>query len=117
MIKTTLLFKRNPKDKLIIKSINANWIADFWETWPEAIILYFFVGCFLSLFISIQSLIKYIEDETKQNAMKALKELTHISDSKENTKSGAKKTIRFFCHCSGLSARKNFFTLIFFIFR
>ena len=74
----TFLFKRKPIDKLKTKKIIESRIADFSETLPEAIILYFLIGCFLSLFLSMQSLIKYIEDETKQNAIKALSELTHI---------------------------------------
>ena len=108
----TLLFKRKPINKLTINKIIESWIADFSETWPDAIILYLLIGCFSSLFLSIQSLIKYIEDETKQNAIKALKELIQICDSKENTKSGAKKTIKFFCHWFGLNAKNKFFKLI-----
>ena len=68
------------------------------ETFPDAIILNFFLGCFLSLFLSIESLIKYIEEETIQKAINVLRAAIHICDSKEKEKSGAKKTIRFLDH-------------------
>lgn len=57
--------------KLIDRSNKENLIAVLTETKPEAIILNFLVGCFLSLSLSIESLIKYIAEEIKQNAIKA----------------------------------------------
>ena len=59
------------KEKYTKESIN----ADFIETKPDAIALNFFVGCFLSFSLSIESLIKYIEEEIKQNAINALIEV------------------------------------------
>ena len=73
-------------------------IADGIETKPDAITLNFFVGCFLSLFLSIESLIKYIEEEIKQNAIKAFIETNKVFVSNEKAKSGAKNTKRFLVH-------------------
>ncbi len=65
---------------------------------PDAITLYFFVGCFLSLFLSTQSLIRYIEEEIKQKDKNAFNEAINISGSKEKAKKGAKNTIIFLLH-------------------
>ena len=102
----------NPISKLKNKSIIESLKADLTDTRLEAITLFFFIGCFRSLFLSMQSLIKYIEDETRQNAKNAFRELIQIWDSKENTKSGAKKTIKFFCQWFGLIAISKFLNLI-----
>ena len=56
------------------------------------------MGCFLSLFLSIESLIKYMDEEIKQNAIKAFIETKKVSFSKEKAKSGTKKTNKFLVH-------------------
>ena len=48
------------------------------ETFPDAMILNFFLGCFLSLSLSIESLIKYIEEDTIQNDTKDFTAANHI---------------------------------------
>ena len=82
------------KEQYIKESIN----ADFIETTPDAINLYFFVGCSLSFSLSMESLIKYIDEEIKQNAINALIEVSKVCESKENAKIGAKNTSRFLVH-------------------
>ena len=67
------------------------------------------MGCFLSLFLSIESLIKYIEEEIKQNDMNDLIESINICDSNEKAKSGAENTNRFLVHWLGLLAKNRFF--------
>ena len=88
--------------KLIKKPIIDNAIeslrASVIETFPDAIILNFFLGCFLSFSLSIESLIKYIDEDTMQNDKKDFNAANHMCDSKENEKSGAKKTMRFLVH-------------------
>ena len=90
------------------RNIKESLIADFIETRPEAITLNFFVGCFLSWFLSIESLIRYIEEESKQNDKNALIEIINILVSKEKAKSGAKNTKRFLVHWFGLLAKNRF---------
>ena len=82
------------KEKYTNESIN----ADFIETKPDAIALNFFVGCFLSLSLSMESFIKYIDEEIKQNAINALIEVSKVCLSKEKAKRGAKNTSRFLVH-------------------
>ena len=60
--------------------------------------LYFFVGCILSLFLSTQSLIRYIEEEIKQKDKNAFSEAINISGSNSKAKKGAKNTIIFLLH-------------------
>ena len=103
------MFKLNPINKLIIRNIKESLIADFIETKPEAITLNFLVGCFLSWFLSIESLIRYIEEESKQNDINAFIENINILISKEKAKSGAKNTNRFLVHWFGLLAKNRFF--------
>ena len=67
----------------------------------------------MSFSLSIESLIKYIEEEIKQNAKKACKESIKIFFSKEKAKRGAKNTNRFLVHWWGLVAKNKF--LIFLI--
>ena len=107
-IKTNKLFKLNAINKLKISKIRELLIANFIEIKPEAIILNFFVGCFLSLFLSIESLIKYIDEERKQNAKKALIETINICKSKVKAKNGAKNISKFLVHCFGLQAKNKF---------
>ena len=102
------MFKLNPINKLIIRNIKESLIADFIETKPEAITLNFLVGCFLSWFLSIESFIRYIEEESKQNDINALIETINICVSKEKAKSGAKNTNRFLVHWFGLLAKNRF---------
>ena len=102
------MFKLNPIIKLINRYIKESLIADFIETKPEAITLNFFVGCFLSWFLSIESLIRYIEEESKQNDINAFIEIINIFVSKEKAKSGAKNTNRFLVHWFGLLAKNRF---------
>ena len=82
------------KEKYTKESIN----ADFIETKPDAIALNFFVGCSLSLSLSMESFIKYIDEEIKQNAINALIEVSKVCVSKEKAKRGAKNTSRFLVH-------------------
>ena len=84
--------------KLKNRSVIDNLIADFIDTKPDAINLNFFVGCFLSLFLSIESLIKYIDEEIKQNAIKAFMQIKKVSLSKEKANTGAKNTNTFLIH-------------------
>lgn len=84
--------------KPIIDNAIENLTASAIETFPDAIILNFFLGCLLSLSLSIESLIKYIDEDTMQNDTKDFTAANHICDSKENEKSGAKKTMRFLVH-------------------
>ena len=105
------MFKLNPINKLIIRNIKESLIADFIETKPEAITLNFLVGCFLSWFLSIESLIRYIEEEIKQNDINAFIEIIKIWVSKEKAKSGAKNTNRFLDHWFGLIAKNKFLIL------
>ena len=74
----------------------------------DAITLNFFIGCFLSLFLSIESLTKYIEEERKQNDINALIETINICKSKEKEKSGAKNINKFLVHWFGLHAKYRF---------
>ena len=92
------LFKLNPIKRLIISNPKDRIIADCIVTKPDAITLNFFVGCFLSLFLSMESLIKYIEEEIKQNDINAFIEIKTICFSNEKAKSGAKNTNRFLVH-------------------
>ena len=94
--------------KLIDRSNKENLIAVLTETKPEAIILNFLVGCFLSLSLSIESLIKYIAEEIKQNAIKAWNESNQFFFSKVKAKSGARNTNRFLIHWFGLVAKNKF---------
>ena len=80
------------------RSNKDNLIADLIGTKPEAIILNFFVGCFLSFSLSIESLIKYIAEEIKQNAIKAWSESNQVCFSIEKAKSGDRNTNRFLTH-------------------
>ena len=73
-------------------------IADFIEIKSDAITLNFFVGCFLSLFLSIESFNKYIEDEIKENEINAFIETISICKLKEKAKSGAKNINKFLVH-------------------
>ena len=66
------------------------------------------VGWFLSWFLSIESLIRYIEEESKQNDINAFIEIINIFVSKEKAKSGAKNTKRFLVHWFGLLAKNRF---------
>ena len=108
IIKPNKLFKLNPINKLKISKIRELLIANFIEIKPEAIILNFFDGCFLSLFLSIESLIKYIEEERKQNATNALIETINICKSKVKAKNGAKNISKFLVHWFGLHAKNKF---------
>ena len=82
------------KAKYNEESINAYFIG----TRPDAIALNFFVGCSLSLSLSMESFIKYIDEEIKQNAINALIEVRKVCFSKEKAKRGAKNTSRFLVH-------------------
>ena len=87
-----------PINKLVsTKKIDKD-IAYFIDTSPEAIDRYFFVGCFLSFSLSMESFIKYIDEEIKQNAINALIEVNIVCVSKEKAKRGAKNTSRFLVH-------------------
>ena len=46
----------------------------------------------------MESFIKYIDEEIKQNAINALIEISKVCVSKENAKRGAKNTSRFLVH-------------------
>ena len=102
------MFKLNPIIKLVTSNIKESLIADFIETKPEAITLNLLVGWFLSWFLSIESLIRYIEEESKQNDINAFIEIINIFVSKEKAKSGAKNTNRFLVHWFGLLAKNRF---------
>ena len=82
----------------MLNNINEDLIACFIEIKSDAITLNFFVGCFLSLSLSIQSLTKYIEDERKQNDINAFRETINTCRSKEKSKNGAKNTNKFLVH-------------------
>ena len=60
----------------------------------------------------MESFIKYIDEEIKQNAINALIEVRKVCFSKEKAKRGAKNTSRFLVHWLGLLA-KNKFLIIF----
>ena len=87
------------------------------EIKPEAITLNFLVGCFLSLSLSNESLIKYIADEIKQNDIKALPDKSSIWGSKEKAKRGTKNINRFLIQWSGLQANIKFLILLILILR
>ena len=74
------------KENKTKESIN----ADFIETKPDAIALNFFVGCSLSLSLSMESFIKYIDEEIKQNAINALIEVSKFAFQKKKRKEGLK---------------------------
>tara|TARA_B100000989_G_scaffold279638_1_gene242418 strand:- start:1030 stop:1170 length:141 start_codon:yes stop_codon:yes gene_type:complete len=46
----------------------------------------------------MESFIKYIDEEIKQNTINALIEVSKVCVSKEKAKRGAKNTSRFFIH-------------------
>ena len=53
-------------------------------------------------------MIRYIEEESKQNDINAFIEIINILVSKEKAKSGAKNTNRFLVHWFGLLAKNRF---------
>lgn len=79
-------------------------IANKGDTCPEAIALFFFIGCNLSLEASTKSFKKYAPEEIAQKAIKALKDQEKTSPSRSvPAKKGAANTLRFFNHCRGLA--------------
>ena len=89
-----------PPTKKEIESTHASLIGSF----PEAIGLFFLIGCSLSLGASTMSLSRYVAAETTQKEMKAKKLGQNISTSKKFPRRiGAAKTLTFFNHCLGLT--------------
>ena len=84
-------------------------------TRPDAITLNFFVGWFISCFLSNESLIRYIEEESKQNDINAFIETNNICISNEKAKNGAKNTKRSLVHWFGLQAKNRFLIILIYI--
>ena len=60
----------------------------------------------------MESFIKYIDEEIKQNAINALIEVSKVGVSKEKAKRGAKNTSRFLVHWLGLLAKNKFLIIL-----
>jgi len=89
---------------IIEKEIKAKEIiiANKGDISPEAMALFFFTGCSLSLGASTKSLRKYAPEDIAQNATKAFKDHEKTSPSNNvPAKNGAAKTLAFFSHCLG----------------
>lgn len=103
--------------KEITKSRHSMKIAFLILIFPDAMGLFFFLGCFLSMSLSNMSLRIYIELAKKQKERKAMKLFISKSNSKNFIpKKIGRKMKRFFTYCFTLKSFKisiiNFYNTI-----